>query len=220
MIFKCQQSQVSEKIKSFKGNMFYKEEIDGITFVCGRNTIYGETRLYLVPPSAILRDRIMESFHRRHHSKAVYLRGELLREGYYLTSAVPSLRSVSSKCSHCRKRNPRAMQTEMGSHSVERLIPRYFLSSCVADLCGPFKVREHVNVRAPARKLWIYVMIDQFSRYVILHPLQSQSTKDLLDGISYITHRYGSVGRIRCDFGGNFVGARNQMRVEGGRRRR
>ena len=211
-IFKCQQSRVLKKLETFKGNNFYKERINDVFFVRGRNTIYGETRLFLIPPDTTLRNRIMESYHRRNHSKTVYLRGELLRDIYYLTSAIPSLRKISSHCPHCRKRNPRPLTTEMGSLSIERLTPRHFLSETVADLAGPYYVKEYVNVRAPARKLFLFVMIDEYSRYVILHPLQSQSTKDLLDCLQYITHRYGHVRRIRSDFGGNFVGARNQMR--------
>ena len=119
---------------------------------------------------------------------------------------------ASVVCSHCRKRNPRPLTTEMGSLSIERLVPRHFLAETQADLAGPYYVREYCNVRAPARKLYLFIMIDEYSRFLILHPLQGQSTKDLLDCLQYITHRYGHIRRIRSDFGGNFVGARNQMR--------
>merc|ERR1719410_2609270 len=59
LIFKCEQNQVESKLEKFGGNNFYKEKINGVFFVRGRNTVFGETRLFLIPPETILRDRVI-----------------------------------------------------------------------------------------------------------------------------------------------------------------
>ena len=207
LIFRSQQQKVMKKIKKFKGNEFYIEEIEGVIFVRGRKTIFGDTRLFLVPPDTLLRDRLLYSYHIKQHSKSVYLRGQLLRDGYYVTTAVTSMKKLTKNCSFCRKRDSRTLQTEMGRLGVERLATGRLFETLQSDVCGPFYCTPFVNQRGPKRKIYLLVSICEFSRYIIVHILQSLSSHHLLEALEYMTYRYGAIRKIKSDMGGNYVGA-------------
>ena len=209
IIIKTQQQKHFDAIKRFRGNQFYRETIDGIVFVRGRNTVHGPTRLFLVPPDSLLRKRLLYSFHVKHHSKAVYLRGQMLRAGFYITTAIPSMRKLTRECPFCRKRDGKAMVNKMGNLGLERLATGKLFKTLQSDIAGPFLCKNNINVRAASKKIYLLVSICEFSRYVIVQILQGLSTLDLLKALDYMVTRFGEIQKIKSDFGTSFIGAAN-----------
>ena len=211
IIFKTQQSMVKKYLKSFKGNEFYVKEVDGVHYVRGRNTVSGVTQLLLVPPHTLLYDRISSTFHKKTHRKGIYVRGQLLRSGYYLPSALPRLKSLSDSCSFCRKRVQKTLNTEMGALGDERTGENGVFQTCQADLYGPLNCKEYVNQRAPSRKIWLLVIFCEMSRYTVLQIVEGLSKQNLMDALEAVFYRYGKISKLKTDWGTNFVAARDEL---------
>ena len=91
--------------------------------VKGRTTYIGPTEYKLVPPHSILYRRLAETFHRKYHTfgSPVYIRAQLLENGYYLPQIVKRLKSLQDSCPLCRKKIKKALHTAMGTVQKERL---------------------------------------------------------------------------------------------------
>ena len=211
IIFKCQQSERLDFLKKFRGHELNKLVIDDIFYVQGRDTPGGPTILYIVPPNTLLRSCLIKTFHNRNHFKALYVRGDLLRNNYYLTSALPSLKKASNDCSFCKRRERRPLQTRMGPLGDTRLEGSTYLKHGVCDLVGPFKCSSFTHPRSSARKIWLLVIIESWARMVQVYPLSSLSTKSLIDGFTYINYRFGNYETLFSDLGTNLVGYKNQQ---------
>lgn len=214
-IFEAQQKECQDYMKSFRGNEFKTVTVDRVTYVRGRKTINGPTFLFLVPPNTKLYSVIAASFHRKCHRKGIYTRGLLLRSGYYLPSALHRLKQISNECAFCRRRDQVTLTAEMGPLGAARLGPGPeggVLHTVQGDVYGPFKiVKDFVNQRAASRRGYVLVMIDEFSRFVVLHPLEGLSKQNLLDALETIFYRYGKITKIRSDWGTNFVSVRQDL---------
>ena len=214
MIFKTQQNKNSKYMESFMGNNFTKILINGVYYAKGRETVNGPTLLKIVPKNTRLYNRISSEFHRKYHRGAVYTRANMLQAGYYLPAALQRLKKLKDNCPLCRKRERKSMMAIMGPLGNERMTPKLF--HCVqGDISGPYQVKQFVNQRMASRKCWILVLIDEFSRYVILQLLEGLSKQNLLDAIECIFYRYGLIKEIRTDFGTQFVAARKELGGEG-----
>ena len=214
-IFQAQQQQCLEYMRKFRGNEFKTVIVDGVTYVRGRKTINGTTYLYLVPPDTKLYNILAVTYHKKYHRKGIYIRGQLLRDGYYLPSALHKLKSVSNACAFCRRRDRVEMEAEMGALGSARLGPGPeggVFHTVQADVYGPLKIiKDFVNQRGPTRRGYVLVIICEFSRAIILHPLEGLSKQNLLDALETVFFRYGRMSKIRSDFGSNFVSVREEL---------
>ena len=107
------------------------------------------------------------------------------------------------------------MMAEMGALGEARLGPGpegALLHTVQADVYGPFKiVKDYVNQRGASRRAYVLVIIDEFSRYVILHGLEGLSKNNLLEALDSIFYRYGKISKMRTDWGTNFVSVREDL---------
>ena len=146
--------------------MFHTVVRNGVLTLKGRDTVYGETLFKLVPTKTLLYDRLLETYHARFHRVAgspIYIRSQLLNDGFYVPRAVKRLSSLQDKCPLCRKRVKRELHTVMGTVGERRLNTAAPFTSSQADLIGPYYVKEFYNSRG-TRKLWILVSVCNFSR--------------------------------------------------------
>ena len=209
-IFRSQQKQNKKYLKKFNGNQFTSTVIDGVYHVKGRNTVNGPTLLKVVPKNTKLYSVISRTFHRKYHRSAVFVRAMMLQHGYYLPAALHRLKKLSKDCCLCRRRERKSMMTLMGPLGNRRLGKRGFLDTTVGDVSGPYLVKDFVNKRAPSRKMWLLLLVDEFSRYCIIHPLESLSKQSLLDAFEAITFRYKVIRRCYTDCGTNFLSMANE----------
>ena len=66
LIMKHFQGKHVDQISQFQGNIYYKKEIDDITFLFGRKTAIGQTKMFLIPKKSRLYNQISSSFHRKY----------------------------------------------------------------------------------------------------------------------------------------------------------
>jgi hypothetical protein len=215
-IFQEYQKEASTYIKNFRGNMFYTFQQENILMLKGRDTIHGETKYKLVPTKSLLYDRITETYHAKYHRMAgspVYIRAQMLSDGYYVPHVVKRLSSLQDKCPHCRGRIKRSLHTAMGQVGEKRLNCSAPFTSSQADLIGPYSVKEYFNTRG-TRKLWLLVSICNFSRFISLTPVESLSKDSILLAFENHFRRFGRSESIETDLGTNFSAAKSDLQNE------
>ena len=163
--------------------MFHTFVKNGVLMLKGRDTVYGETLFKLVPTKTLLYDRLMETYHAKFHRVAgspLYIRSQLLNDGFYVPRAVKRLGSLQDKCPLCRRRVKKSLYTVMGTVGERRLNRAAPFTSLQADAIGPYYVKEFYNSRG-TRKLWILVTISNFLRFINLTPVESLSKESILN---------------------------------------
>ena len=116
-IFKEFQSEAETYVKNFRGSMFNTFRLDNILMLRGRDTIYGKTEFKLVPTKTLLYNRLKETYHMKFHKMAaspIYIRSQMLADGFYIPQAVQRLKALQDKCPLCRKRVKKSLNTVMG----------------------------------------------------------------------------------------------------------
>ena len=212
-IFEEFQSEANIYVESFCGSMFYTFRQDNILMLRGRDTIYGETKFKLVPTKTLLYSRLTETYHSKYHKMAasqIYIRSQMLADGFYIPQAVQRLKTLQDKCSLCRKRVKKSLFTVMGQVGDRRLNCNAPFVSSQADLIGPYLVKEFYNSRG-TRKMWILVTICNFSRFISLTPIESLSKTSILNAFESHFLRFGRSLSIETDLGSNFTAAKSDL---------
>ena len=212
-IFEEFQSEAETYVKNFRGSMFYTFRRNNILMLRGRDTIYGTTEYKLVPTKTLLYHRMTETYHSKFHKMAaspVYIRAQMLADGFYVPQAVQRLKALQDKCPHCRKRLKQSLHTVMGQIGEKRLTHNAPFVHSQADLIGPYYVKEFYNSRG-TRKMWILVSICSFSRFISLTPVEDLSKTSILNAFENHFHRFGRSLSIETDLGSNFTAAKNDL---------
>ena len=102
----------------------------------------------------------------------------------------------------------------MGQVSDLRLKSTYPFESMQTDLVGPYFLKDYVNQRN-TRKCWLLTCIDHFSRYITVTVVEGLNKENIINSLKAHFHRYGKSTRIECDFGTNFVSAKNLLESSG-----
>ena len=212
-IFSEFQSEAETYVNNFRGSMFYTFRENNILMLRGRDTSYGKTVFKLVPTKTMLYQRLTETYHRKFHHIAaspVYIRAQLLSDGFYVPAAVQRLKALQDKCPLCRKKLKQSLHTVMGTVGTKRLNHNAPFVHSQADLIGPFYVKEFYNSRG-TRKMWILVSICSFSRYISLTPVEDLSKVSILNSFENHFHRFGKSASIETDLATNFTAARADL---------
>ena len=211
LIFRHFQSKMKNYLSSFQGDIYYKEIVEGVTVLKGRNTPAGQTIMKIVPPKTKLYNLITKSFHMTHMSPN-HIQTQLIKAGYYCPGVVKRLKKLQRECPYCRKKMMITKPTEMGMQREKRLIPSKPFKTCQMDLAGPFLVKDFVNKRSSTRKLYLLITICDYTRMISIVPVEDLGKQALMNAMSTHFNRFGYASRIESDFGTNFVSLKSEVK--------
>ena len=101
----------------------------------------------------------------------------------------------------------------MGAIKELRLSLQHPFTSIQADLIGPYFIKSFVNQRT-TRKIWLLSTICDFSRYITNIPVEDLTKQALLNTFKLHFIQYGVSSRIECDFGTNFIAAKDNLETD------
>ena len=205
LIVKHFQGKHLDQLEKFKGHIYYKEEIDDVIYLRGRETLVGQTKMYLIPKNCKLFNQIASSFHRKYEGSVNYIQAQIINAGFYMPALTKKLISIQKKCPRCRRKIKKAETQKMGMIGSTRLFPNRPFFSVQMDLAGPFFLKHPVNKRKATSKIWLLLTICNFSRFISVAQIESLSTEHLLATIQAQFYRFGKSTRIESDFGSNLT---------------
>ena len=121
-------------------------------------------------------------------------------------------RAVYRSCITCRRATARTQQQLMGQLPTSRLSPNPPFSTCGVDYAGPFTLKKGHTRKPCLIKCYMAVFICFTTKAVHLEAVTDATTKTFVECLKrFISHR-GCPNDIYSDNGGNFVGARGELR--------
>ena len=216
LIFRHFQSKEKDFVEKFKGDIYYKTEIDGVAVLKGRKTPRGETVMKIVPPNTLLYNRITRTYHERYEQSPQYIQAQMIKDGYYCPGIVNRLKKIQRNCPRCRRRLQETKPPEMGMLHDKRLIPSRPFLNVQMDLSGPHFVKDFVNRRAHSRKIWLLITICDYTRQISLVVVEDLSKQSLMNAMQTHFNRFGLAKRIESDLGTNFQAVLKELGKTGG----
>ena len=165
---------------------------DGFTIL--RRMADGTTRV--VPPPAD-RQAITEHAHLTSGHFGARRTSHLLLINYWWNGVMKQAGETVGRCEVCDrvKASFNTQPAQLNPLPIEGLFYRWSM-----DLCGPFPVSDRGN-------RFVAVMIEHFSKTIVLEPLQSKQAKDTCYAYEHgVLSRYGSCAELVTDRGGEFEG--------------
>ena len=138
-----------------------------------------------------------------------------LRQSYWIPRVKGVLRRVIHQCLYCKRQRVKPQAPLMSDLPLERLAVNQKPFSCTGvDCFGPYTVKLSKKTRANAATAKRYGIIFTCltTRAVHLDLLTDMSTDCFIMCLRRFKARRGHTKIIRCDNGGNFVGAERELR--------
>ena len=161
----------------------------------------------MIPKKTALSKKIVSTYHDLRHASDVSVRAAIIKDGYYLPSALKQLAKYRRRCVVCKK------YTKMGTIGEHRLTPSAPFEFLQSDLKGPLYIQEYVN-RRNTRKVWLLTNICHFSRYVSVSVVEDLSTEAIINSIMGHIYRFGRAKVIETDCGNNYKGDQRLLQAE------
>ena len=134
-----------------------------------------------------------------------------VRDSYWLTKGVASVRSVLSKCIPCKRQHARPVKQIMATLPEVRLTPNQppFLNVGM-DFFGPFPVRQKRSIV----KRYGMIFVCMATRAVHIEVTHSLDTNSVLMGLTRFRSRRGKPKSVYCDNGTSIVKADKELAEE------
>ena len=184
----------------------------GILRVGGRlvnsDIAFGERHPALLPKKHPITKAILYHFHQRvgHQGRSTTL-NQVRSQGYWIINAGHSISGIISKCVTCRRLRGKTSAQQMANLPEDRLEACPPFTKVGMDFFGPFIIKE----RRSQVKRWGCIFTCLYSRAIHLEVATSLSTDAFLNVLRRFVSLRGSVRKLRCDKGTNFVGADNEL---------
>ena len=130
----------------------------------------------------------------------------------YIVGARRLARTTYRSCVVCRKATARTQQQLMGQLPSLRITPAHPFSTCGIDYAGPFLIKKGHTRRPVIVKCYMAVFICFATKAVHLEPVSDATTRTFIECLKRFVSRRGCPAHIYSDNGGNFVGARGELR--------
>ena len=144
--------------------------------------------------------------HHRGRSSTVH---EIRENGYWIVGISGIVRSLIFHCVGCRTQRGSLGSQKMSDLPSKRVSfdePQF--TYCGADMFGPFKVKE--GRKELKRYCALFTCFS--SRAIHIEVTKFMSTDSFIQALRRFVSRRGPVRTIRSDNGGNFVGAKNELK--------
>lgn len=205
-----QQKVVSRSSQLAKLDVFLDE--DKLIRVGGRirgSGLSDEVKHPLILPSDHeLSWLIIQHFHElTHHQGRGMTCSEVRSNGFWILSLQKVVKKLIRTCVTCFRLRGKPVEQKMADLPEDRLTPYspFWFSGC--DLFGPFSVKSG---RRQCKRYGV-MFTCLVSRAVHIEVVHSLSTDSFINAFKRFVALRGSVRRIRCDQGTNFVGAKSEL---------
>lgn len=119
------------------------------------------------------------------------------RAGFYWLTAVADAQNLVRYCKGCQFFSK---QIHVPAQELQAIPASWPFSCWGLDMIGPFK-------KTPGGYLYVYVLIDKFSKWIEYKPLVKATAKKATEFLSEVVHRFGVPNSIITDLGSTFTGS-------------
>ena len=200
-----------EMLKVSKLPGFIIHESDNIVYATTRvkQENLNPDKLIILNPKHPLTKMILFDFHNINHC-GVQQTVAKSRIYFWIPQAAKIVKSIKSKCFHCRAQDAKAMSQLMSPLPDIRLKPSSVWAYTMVDIFGPIKVRDFVNQKSE-RKTWGVLFTCLLARACWAYLSESYSTDHFLSVMKKHEARNGSAIEYHADLGSQIVGADKAM---------
>ena len=131
------------------------------------------------------------------HAVSRSLVGKAFRAGFYWPSVVADVETLVPLCEGCQFFTK---QIHVLAQALQTIPASWPFAYGGPDMIGPFR-------KAPGRFRWVYVAIDNFSKWIEYKPLVQSTAKKVAELFNDIIHRFGISNSIITDLGSTFTGS-------------
>ena len=121
-------------------------------------------------------------------------------------------RSVYRSCVVCRKAAAKTQHQMMGQIPASRLTPNPPFTICGIDYAGPFLLKKGHTQKPVVIKCYMAVFVCFYTKAVHLEAITDATAKMFIECLKRFISSRGCPSDIHSDNGGNFVGARGELR--------
>nr|XP_014283440.2 uncharacterized protein LOC106685350 [Halyomorpha halys] len=161
----------------------------------------------LLPRKAHFSRLLVDHIHRRNFHAGPSLTLSLLRNEFWIPSALRLIRSRIQSCVKCRIRKEKPLNPLMASLPKARLTPCRAFLQVGLDYAGPFSIKDSNRRKATISKAYLCLFICLSTWALHLEAVSSLSTSSFLAALDRFTSRRGFPHSIWSDHGTNFIGA-------------
>ena len=130
----------------------------------------------------------------------------------YILGAKRLARAIYRSCVVCRRVAAKTPHQLMGQLPSLRLTPSPPFSTCGIDYAGPFLLKKGHTRRPVIIKCYMAVFICFSTKAIHLEPVSDATTQTFVVCLKRFISRRGCPQHIFSDNGGNFVGARGEIK--------
>ena len=121
-------------------------------------------------------------------------------------------RFIYRSCVVCRKAAAKTQHQMMGQLPASRLTPNPPFTICSVDYAGPFLLKKGHTRKPVVIKCYMAVFVCFSTKTVHLEAITDAMAKTFIECLKRFISRRGCPSDIHSDNGGNFVGARGELR--------
>ena len=162
----------------------------------------------LLPKKGHLTELIVRWCHEKTaHSGRNMTLTEIRSSGYWVMQGNSVVKWLISKCVTCRRLRGKVGEQIMADLPPDRTKEEPPFTYCGVDMFGPFEIKERRTILKRYGALFTCLA----SRGIHIEMTKSMETDSFILALRRFIARRGSVRSIRCDNGGNFVGAKHEL---------
>ncbi|XP_067940188.1 uncharacterized protein [Watersipora subatra] len=185
---------------------------EGILRIGGRATksttlSFEEKHPIIVPKNCHLAKLLIRDVHNKAHLGMGYTLNMVRQSGYWVISGTRITKDIVKNCVVCKKLRGSFMQQRMGELSEDRLQQTTPFTMTGIDCFGTFTVKE----RRTMLKRYGLLFTCFYSRAIHIEVVDDLTTDAFINALRCFLAIRGSVKRIYCDHGTNFIGGINEM---------
>ncbi|XP_064641961.1 uncharacterized protein LOC135496530 [Lineus longissimus] len=187
---------------------------EGILRVGGRlkqsSIEYGVKHPMILPRASHITTLVIGHHHERvaHQGRGLTM-NQIRSSGIWILSCSSAVGSHIYKCVTCRRLRGRPQEQKMSNLPEDRTEASPPFTYCGADCFGPFYVKD--NRKEVKRYGVIFTCLAL--RAVHIEVLDDMSTDAFINGLRCLIAIRGTVRKIRCDQGSNFIGAKHELKL-------
>lgn len=135
-----------------------------------------------------------------------------LRQRYWITGGLNSVKKQLRGCVKCARFNPRQQNQLMGDLPKSRVTPSRPFYHCGVDYAGPFEIKANKGRGIKTCKGYIALFVCMATKAVHLELVSDMSTPTFLNALSRVVSRRGPIKMLFSDCGSNFIGANRELK--------
>ena len=174
---------------------------------------YQEKHPVILPKGHHVSELIIRHFHESvHHQGRLITSGAVREAGYWVVGAHRMISSLIESCVNCKKLRGATLTQHMANLPPDRTETSPPFTNVGFDVFGPWEISmRRLRGGAANAKRWGLIFTCLSSRAIHIEVLETMDANSFICALRRFFAIRGSVTKLRCDRGTNFVGGKSQL---------